>query len=310
MRIAPSLCLAAIALGGWSAAPPDLEGQRAQTGTLTGQVVDEGTRASVEGARIVLEGLGRAGVSNELGRFAFSEVPAGWTRLRVERIGYAATVGEVEIKVGEVAEARLLLSTQAVPLEPIIVTARRRETVLPAVEGFGDRYYSGRGRFVLEAEIRQRNPTKLVEVLRETGLEVTGNGTSVKLSRENCAPAVFVDGIKVTHPQLIRSRAEGVSAGLWPDPTASADQDAAHGIGLVHPSSVQAVEIYRSALETPAQFLELNRRCGAVVIWTKRGAAMGEGDPVPLEVGKGGSRERALIAVAFAAVAVLAHAIF
>lgn len=287
--------------------PTALAGQGGQTGTLSGQVRDEATREPVEGARIILEGLAREGISNELGRFVLSAVPAGTVRVRVDRLGYAQSRGEVEVNPGEVTETLLYMSAEAVPLDPIVVTARRREARLPTVEGFERRYYSGWGRFVLEDEIRQRNPTKLVEVLRETGLEVTGNGTSVLLSRANCAPAVYVDGVKVTHPLLIKKNSERTYEGQWPDPAASPAQETAYNLSLVHPSSVVAVEVYRSALETPAEFLDLDSNCGAVVVWTRRGTALTQAGGVTQ---RRSVWKRALMAVSLAALAMLAHSIF
>jgi hypothetical protein len=286
--------------------PGALAGQDAQTGTLSGRVLDRATRKPVGGARIVLEGLGREGISNDLGRFAISAVPAGMVRVRVERLGYAQSRGEVEIEPGEVTGAILYLSIEAVPLDPIVVTTRRREANLPPVEGFERRYYSGRGRFVLEDDIRKRNPTKLVEVLRETGLEVTGNATSVMLARENCTPTVYVDGVKVTHPHLIERKLEPPPELQWPDPTASPAQEAAYNLSLIHPSSVVAVEVYRSALETPGEFADLLSHCGAIVVWTRRGMGLGEaGNTKGRSVWK-----RGLMAVGLGALAMLVQSIF
>lgn len=298
--------VAGLIIYGWFAVPSALAGQGGQTGTLSGQILDEVTRAPVEGARIVLEGLEREGISNRLGRFALSAVPAGMVRVRLERLGYAQSRGAVEIKAGEVTEALLYMSTEAVPLDGIVVTARRREAKLPTVEGFERRYYSGWGRFVLEDEIQQRNPTKLVEVLRETGLEVTGNGTSVLLSRANCAPAVYIDGVKVTHPQLIKRNSKPSYQNLWPDPGASPAQEAAYNLSLVHPSSVVAVEVYRSTLETPAEFLDFSSNCGAVVVWTRRGIGLAEAGDV---TGRS-AWKRGLMAVTLAALGWLVHSIF
>ncbi len=291
--------VAALFISGWFGVPSALAGQRDHTGTLSGQILDEGTREPVEGARIVLEGLEREGISDRLGWFVLSAIPAGIVRVRVERLGYAPSGGEVEIKAGEVTETILYMSTEAVPLDEIVVTARRREAKLPPVEGLERRYYSGWGRFILEDEIQRRNPTKLVEVLRETGLEVTGNGTSVTLSRANCAPAVYVDGVKVTHPGLIKKKqgSESTYEQQWPNPSASPAQETAYNLSLVHPSSVVAVEVYRSVLETPAEFLGLDSNCGAVVVWTRRGIGLAEPETV---TGRSGWK-RGLMAVTLAA---------
>jgi hypothetical protein len=42
------------------------------------------------------------------------------------------------------------------------------------------------------------------------------------------------------------------------------------GMDEISVSDVEAVEVYRRASETPAEFLDSDSRCGVVVIWTKR----------------------------------------
>lgn len=304
------VCVVGLLVCGWLAAPRILAGQTAPTGTLSGQVLDVDTREPVEGAQIVLEGLDRKSISNRSGRFAITGVPTGRVHVRVERLGYARTSGDVQINAHEVTEIVLQMSTEAVPLEALVVTAHRREVQLPEVEGLDRRYYSGWGRFVMADEIRRRNPTKLTQVLGETGLEVTGNGTSVKLSRANCAPAVFVDGVKVTHPGLTGTSSDGAYEHQWADPGASPSQDAAYNLNLVHPSDVAAVEVYRSALETPAEFLDTDSRCGAVVVWTRRGTGLAGAGDVATDGSRHSAWKRGLVAASLAALGWLAQAIF
>lgn len=290
--------------------PGQLAAQRRAEGALVGQVVDAESREPIEGALVTLEGLERSAISNTLGRFAISSVRLGLVTVRIERLGYATSTGEVDIGGGEITETVVYLATEAIAVDPIVVTSRRRAVSLPPVHGLDHRYFSGWGRFVLKEEIEKRNPVKLTDVLTETGLEITGNGASVKLRRANCAPVVYIDGTKVTRSLLGSGReAEGRSIYPWPDPEADPGQQAAYNLNLVHPSNVLAVEVYRSVLETPAEFLTLNNMCGTVLIWTHRGAGMAE-QPRPA-TGKASSLwRRAFWALGLAAAAGLAHSIF
>ena len=254
----------------------ELRGAGRDSGTLAGEVVDAESGRVVEGASLLLYDLGHSSTSSELGRFVFPSLPPGTHLLRVSRMGYVETEGQVEVEVGRATETRIQLDVKPIALDPIVVTAVRRRVELPGLEDFERRYYSGWGRFVLEQDIQMRSPMKLTDVLTDTGLEITANGASVIVKRTNCAPLVYVDGVKVT--RLSRgggpaSRSPKAKNGmyLWPDPEASPAQETADAVNMVNPSNVVAVEVYKGPAETPGQFVDSNARCGVILIWTRRG---------------------------------------
>lgn len=247
------------------------------TGTLTGVVVDAGTGDAVEGASLLLPDLDRTTVSNALGRFTLPSLPPGVHALRIHRLGYADGGGEVEIEGGQTTETRVSVSTEAIALEPITVTAVRRRIELPGLDDFERRYHSGWGEFVLPDDIHIRNPTRLTQMFMDTGVDVGSNGTSIIIRRTRCAPMVYIDGVKITHLPRGRGpprpRGEDAVNGmyLWPDETANPAQEAAAAVNLVEPSDALAVEIYRGPAETPGQYIDSNSRCGVILIWTRRG---------------------------------------
>lgn len=253
----------------WSAAE--------DAGTLAGEVVDAESGKPVEGAHVVLAEVGLSAISNDLGRFVFPSVRPDLLTLEVRRLGYAETQGTVRIEGGKATETRVSLAVEAVSLEPITVTAVRRRVRLPDLEDFERRYYSGWGRFVLEDEIRLRNPTKVTQVLSDTGVQLTANGTELTMRRTGCAPMVYVDDVKLTYlprggredPRRLAPPNRGNYP--WPIPEASPAVEAADAVNLIHPSEVLAVEIYRGPAETPGQYIDSNSQCGVILIWTRRG---------------------------------------
>ena len=241
------------------------------TGTLAGEVVDAETGEAIEGAAVFIRDLGLSAISNELGRFAFPSVPPGNHVMRSERIGYASAEGAVEIAGWRATETQVRLAVKAVALDPIVVTAVRRRVDLPRLDDFERRYYSGWGQFVLEDQIRVRNPTRLTDVLTETGLEITGNGLSVKVRRTNCAPMVYIDGVKMTRLPRNMPPKQMKRLYAWPDPSNSPEEEAADAINMIHPGNILAIEVYRGPGETPGEYLDSNARCGVVLIWSRRG---------------------------------------
>lgn len=247
------------------------------SGTLGGEIVDAETEKPVEGASVFLPQFGQSSVSNQLGRFVFPSLPPGKVALEVRRLGYADARGAVEIEVGRTTETRVSLAVEAIGLEPIVVTGVRRRIQLPGLEDFERRYFSGWGEFVLEEEIRLRNPSKLSQMLPETGVEVLGNGMQVIIKRTGCAPMVYIDDVKMTHlprgggPQRPQRFERNSLLYPWPDPERDPAQEAADAVNRIHPSEILAVEVYRGSAETPGQYLDSDSRCGVILIWTKRG---------------------------------------
>jgi hypothetical protein len=243
------------------------------TGTLTGIVVDSESGDPVDGAAVLLPGVGQTAISNPLGRFTFPSLPPGQIDLRVHRMGYADATGQVEIAAGKATDTKVVLTIEPIALDPINVISVRRRIELPGLEDFERRYHSGRGRFVLEGDIQDRSPRRLTEVLWETGVDVIGDGRAIRIRRTRCAPMVYLDGIKLTH--LSRGGGPPPPSGAYPFSRVAGasfeEVEAAEAVNLVDPMNVIAVEVYRGPAEIPGQYIDSNSMCGVILIWTRRG---------------------------------------
>jgi hypothetical protein len=245
------------------------------SGTLTGVVLDEGTRKPLEGAAVVLPRFGQTAVTNEFGRFTFSSLPPGDWEVRVTLMGFRTTSGSVDIQIDKSVHTQVLLSSEPIALDPIEITAVRRRFYLPGQEDLVRRMNSGFGAFVLEDEIERLMPLKLTQVLTQAGVQVVSGGNAVYMRRSNCGPTVYIDDVRVTHGATgISILGGGVLEGLIKPETApdrvSPAEEAATAINMVQPMDVAAVEIYRGPSETPGQYLDSNAKCGVILIWTKR----------------------------------------
>jgi len=256
-------------------APPTEEGN---SGTVTGVFLDASSGEPVEGATVLLPDLGQTVITNEFGRFTFSSLPPGEIDLRVTRLGYAPSEGRVGVLFARTTHTEVRLSTEPIAMEPIEVTAVRQRIVLPGLEELERRIHSGWGKFVLEDEIQRRRPTKLSQMLQETGVDVIGDGAGIRIRRTGCAPLVYVDDVKMTHmprggggvtPAKLATPA---SRSRFADPATGPTGEAADAVNnLVHPMDVVAIEVYRGPAETPGQYIDSNSRCGVILIWTRRG---------------------------------------
>ena len=99
----------------------------AQQGTIGGRVTDAETGEPLAGASVEALGGGGPQGSNEDGQFSLT-VPPGTYSLVVKLIGYATTrIDGVSVAVGGSARVDVSLRSQALVLNPVVVTASRRQ---------------------------------------------------------------------------------------------------------------------------------------------------------------------------------------
>ena len=97
--------------------------------TITGSVLDHASRKPLQGARIQLLGSDFSTLADSVGRFGFSGVPPGRQTIETSQLGYATRVDSLTVFSNEALGLEITLSTQAIALEPIVVTGSRNENV-------------------------------------------------------------------------------------------------------------------------------------------------------------------------------------
>ncbi len=97
------------------------------TGTITGRVTETGTGVPVADAQVVLAGTTRGARTDAEGRYRIIDVPAGTAVVRALRIGYSSTAQNVSVTAGGSTTADFALSTAAISLDRVLVTATGSE---------------------------------------------------------------------------------------------------------------------------------------------------------------------------------------
>jgi TonB-dependent receptor len=116
-RVASALFALLLAL-----APAALE---AQTGTVTGQVLDDRSGLVLPGAYVSVEGSSRSVLSDRSGRFTLVNVPAGSQAVVVRYLGYAQARQAVTVPSGGSTTVTFRLVTEAVTVQGIDVVGTR-----------------------------------------------------------------------------------------------------------------------------------------------------------------------------------------
>jgi len=234
-------CLCILA---WPGALCPAEAQ-VRTARFEGRVVDHQTGLPVGGAVIALRGDPVRTVSDDSGRFERGGLAAGLHIVEVRAVGYAAGTWGIEVASAQVLSAVLRLKLLVHQL-PEVVVLGEPGGVRRSLAEFHRRRQRGMGLFITEEEIAQRGATTLGELVRTlAGVEVNcGGGTCmVRMVRSprRCTPEYFLDGFP-----------------------------ASFSTGPNYPlTGVVAVEIYRSASETPIEFQRTSLMCGVIAVWSK-----------------------------------------
>jgi hypothetical protein len=243
------LCLAAFTFAG--AAP-----LRAQT--LRGRVTDAESGAGMRSADVILvDSRGREparATSDTAGFFHLRARRAGSYRVSVSLLGYTPFTSEpIEVKELETVQVGVKLSTRAVPLDPLVITARQQPRGHLA-DFEKRRQRSGAGYFITQQQIDAQNAMSATAILRDvphvTLLDASSFGERVialpapGVNAKPCRAHVFIDGLPLI---------EG-----------SFDQ-------YLNPDWVGAVEVYVRPEQTPVQFFIKSdpRMCGTVLFWTR-----------------------------------------
>lgn len=240
-----------------------LPGQPLRGQVLRGVVVGEGTSGEyrpLEGARVELT-VGstrevRVGTTDRMGAFTFGSVGSRTVRLRVVHPGYLPfEEARVAVADGEWVALEIRLGRVAIPLEPLVVTAR-----LSAALGdfHSRRRRGGLGSYLTRDEVEARGAGATTDLLRGlpgVRLRATrGSSPSVEMQGGfgPCQPGIFVDGLRMSG-----------SAGAYLN-------------DYLTPERIEGVEVYPSISTVPVQFQ--SGSCGAILFWTQRGDA-GDGRP-------------------------------
>lgn len=233
---------------------------------VAGQVVDALTGDGVGQASVHAVGSDGATrppvVTDSTGHFLLPLDPGSY-HFRVEHLGYRPLeTGEVELGRGEVVTVEIRLGPLPLEMEPLVVRARGRDGMGNATfyQRMERQRAVGQGRFITREEIERDRVMNLNDLLvRQPGLRlvrVRASDVIVMTGRgRNCLPALYFDGMPVSQD------VSEVDLSNW-----------------FQPDMIEGIEIYTSALATPAELR--SNGCGAIAIWSRSDA--GDGRPFTL----------------------------
>lgn len=238
-----------------------------QTVRIVGRVIDDVTGRGLGSSLVGLQDergrvLSRV-ETDASGAFGFEiDTDVRAVQLNVQRLSYENNLTPVLHFDGRrFFQVEVRLDPDAMLLAPLEVVAWSRVDRSPLLDGFRHRLETGQGIYITRADVEQKRPMYVTDLLRDvSGLTVQGSGsglrpvvTVARNEAKGCSAQIFVDGF------LINRRVGGGQ------PFDLRIDDA------VSPMSVEGIEIYRGLSTVPAEFLNPDAGCGVIAIWTKRG---------------------------------------
>lgn len=217
-------------------------------GSISGQVVDQASRAPVGGAMVLFLGTKHQTATDSGGRFSQGELGPGTYVLQVRAIGYGTGSWVLHLGDGEAVES-LFEMEQLETLDPIAVVGTPGYTDR-RMEAFEERRTRGQGVFFTAEQIEGSHASTLLDMLRGipgVRLSCRSQACDVQMTRGAKGTGCTADWV-----------VDGLPASLSGSPHIPI-------VGII------GIEIYRSASEAPAEFLKPDSQCGVIVLWTKTG---------------------------------------
>jgi hypothetical protein len=231
-----------------------------RTGSLRGRVTDLTTGAPVVQATIRVRGTEIEGRTDAAGRFILLDLPPGRRALEVNHLLYGSRVDSLRVHPDSTVTLEVVLTTDAIEVEPITVTVRQYRT--PGQAAFHERMERGLGQYVTADQIELSRSHNVTDILRRVpGLgvgcgtpDVLGSGCIIQFERARtmdirgrervCPVQFFLDG-STTSQEIIES---------------------------LRPESIEGIEIYNGLSEVPPRLRRgPDTRCGVIAVWLKSG---------------------------------------
>jgi hypothetical protein len=246
------------------------------TGVFAGLVVRDTANSPIEGAEVVIAGVGKSMLTGKRGAFRLREVPTGEREVMVRKLGYGPMTTKVTFTPNKTVTRRIVLSPVQV-LNQVDVTAERMRD--PMLKLFEENRKLGIGQFLTRDDLERMRALPLSSALREM--------TTVRLVIQNSA--AWIGSSRGCLTKQPRPKLEGASGGpitvegtICCFPSVYLDRMRLYGgekdgftpnLNTYNPEQIEAVEFYPGLSTVPAEYAQIDQRCGVLVLHTRRYSA-------------------------------------
>ena len=259
---------------------------------LQGRLLDLESGDALVAGFVILQALDgttlRSAVSDREGHWLIDVPAPGSYYVSARHVGYRPWVaGPIVLKAGDDITSVYRLTRVPVTLDPVTVTAVVTRRYLVQA-GFYDRQRADFGHYITPEHIERRHAVRITDLLSGLpGVSLvppaagSAGPLAVQLRGSNlsegglCQPRVFVDGLVYARGgSRPKGRDRGQAAERSPEAEIERLDQGLSIDDIGHPSTIAAIEVYRSATQVPVQFggASVETLCGVIVIWTRTGS--------------------------------------
>jgi TonB-linked SusC/RagA family outer membrane protein len=239
---------------------------QAQSGRISGQVIDRATSLPLAGARVTVIGTQIIETTNQEGRYTLRSVRPGTVQVRVLNIGYQSVTLPATVAASETVALDFSLVAIPVTLDEIVVTATGEQRKLEVANSIST---IDAARVVEEAPIAEfgnliSGRAAGVQVLKSGG--TTGTGTRIRIRGSNSIslsnePLYYIDGVRMesgSTSSTLDIGGFGQGGGSGPS-----------RINDLNPEDIEDIEIVKGPAAATLYGIQASN--GVVRITTKRG---------------------------------------
>jgi len=251
---------------------------------LQGKVLADSGRRAVVNAEIAIQVLDLRTVSDSVGRYRLQRVPRGTHTVVTRAVGFRPDTAVTTFDGDETLISDIVLRAALTTLPTVAV----RETSKPVTRGkmaaYEERKSFGVGHFIDRELFAKDENRRLSDVLASNvpGLSIYRGSSSTSWAAsgrtKSSAKCAFC---RVTRQEMLDAAdiAAGAPLACYLDVYLDGAQiynAAARGTPLfnlnsIQPAEIEAIEVYTSASQIPAQYNKTSGGCGVMLIWTRVG---------------------------------------
>jgi hypothetical protein len=247
------------------------------TGVFAGLVVRDTANNPIEGAEVVISGAAKSMLTGKRGAFRLREVPVGEHEVMVRKLGYGPMTTKVTFAPNKTVTRRIVLSAVQVLNQVDVMAERMRD---PMLKLFEENRKMGIGQFLTRDDLERMRALPLSSALREltTVRLATQSGKAWIASARGCltkpnkpqfegkepTKPIILEGNVCCFPSVYLDRMRlygGEENGFTPN------------LNTYNPDQIEAVEFYPGLSTVPAEYAQINQRCGVLVLHTRRFSA-------------------------------------
>jgi TonB-dependent starch-binding outer membrane protein SusC len=232
----------------------------AQTGVISGTVVDQGTGLPIPGANVSIVGTTIGAATNMDGEYRIPNAPSGEQQLQAAFIGFRTQRMSVNVAAGQTVVFNFELQEGVVGLDEVVVTGTAGDTRRRAIGNAVSR--------VDAAELMERSSrTNVSELLQSQtpgltlipGSGTAGTSSNIRLRGAGSLtarnqPVIYIDGVRINSGSLGNFDVFGQSTS---------------GLDIIAPDDIESIEVIKGPAASTLYGAEA--AAGVIQIITKRG---------------------------------------